>query len=429
MGPPRLARELDVGVEAELTRRQAITSFVYKSLAPPLEKACRLLLFFVAAPLLGATAFGLYQYASTVTTLLTGFTELGLGMWTTRALARSGGATGPILAMGMRLRVAAVAPYALLVLLVALTQGEPEARRAMLILGVAALASSFIDYFGAIFRGREDFRHEAMMNALRAVLMTGSALVGLYTTRSVRGLALGLAVGGAVTAVLSLVLVMGRHRGASSGAPATRAGARAVLREALPLWLSGLLATLYFRSDVVLVRYFAGDAEVGAYAAAYRIFEGTMLLPAAIMAVAFPRLARAGDARAGVTRLELRLVLSMLALGLVIGAALLLVDDQVVRRLLGATFERSAVSLRVLAWTIPVMFVSYATSHFVIARGRERAFVVVLGLLLVLNVTLNVALVPRLGGVGAAWSTLITELALILGSFVLLGRARSAPAR
>jgi O-antigen/teichoic acid export membrane protein len=426
VGAAGLARELDVGVEAELTRAQALASFFYKSLAAPLEKGCRLLVVFLAAPLLGVGAFGLYQFASTVTALLTGTTELGLGMWTTRALARDGAATGPVLATGLRLRLASAVPYIVLVAIAAATQAEPEARRAMLVLGVSALGSSFVDYFGAILRGREDFRVEAILNTLRAVLTTGSALAGLFVGRSVMGLALGLMVGALGSTALGLGMVTRRYGVALRGYVVGRERARAVFREALPLWLSGFLATLYFRSDIILVRYFSGDAEVGAYAASYRIFEATMLLPAAVMAVAFPRLARAGDSGQRPTRLEVQLVLTLLALGVLIGGALSLADDRLVRLLLGATFERSAASLRVLSWTVPALFVSFATSTFVIARGRERAFVGVLVVLLILNVGLNLVLVPRLGGTGAAWSTLVTEVAMILGCLPLMGSASKA---
>jgi O-antigen/teichoic acid export membrane protein len=428
MGAAELVGELDVRVAAELTRARDLASFFYRSLAAPLEKGARLVLVFVAAPLLGAAAFGSYQFAGTVTSVLASCTELGLGMRTTRALARSSGPASQVIATGLRLKAATAVPFALLVLVATLTERDAHAKEAMLALGGAALASSFVDYFGAVLRGREDFRHEAGMNALRAALTTGGALVGLFVSRSVLGLSLGLLVGATVSTGVGLALMMRRYDEGGHDRVARREEPSSVLREAIPLWVSGLLATLYFRSDIVIVRYFAGDAEVGAYAAAYRIFEGTMLVPAAIMAVVFPRLAREGDRGSEPSKLERKLVLLMLVLGLATLGVLLALDEPLVRLLLGKSFERSAASLRVLGYTVPVMFVSYAVSYFVIARGRERGFISVLGLMLVLNVALNLVLVPRLGGVGAAWSTLITEAALVVGACALIARRAGAAA-
>ena len=74
---------------------------------------------------------------------------------------------------------------------------------------------------------------------------------------------------------------------------------RAAAGEALPLWLATLFSLLYFKGDVVILKAFAGNAEVGAYSAAYKIFEGLMIVPSVVLAATFPPLARAkGDPRA-----------------------------------------------------------------------------------------------------------------------------------
>jgi O-antigen/teichoic acid export membrane protein len=68
------------------------------------------------------------------------------------------------------------------------------------------------------------------------------------------------------------------------------------------------------------------------------------------------------------------------------------------------------------------MFASYAVGDFVIARGREAWLVRVLGAMLALNVVLNLLMVPRMGGTGAAWSTLVTEVAFVACGIALLAR-------
>ena len=434
----RIARGLGVELPLSASLRRAAAGFLFKFLSSPLERACRLLVVLVAAPALGATDFGTYQFASTVTAMLAAGTELGLGTWTTRALAREPARAGAIMATGLWIRSAAALPYVFLLAAVVALQPRGDSRRAMLVFGAAAAANSLVDYFGAIMRGREDFRHEATVNAMRAVLTTLSALAALGVARSLLGLSLGMALGATLGAAFAGWFLFARYRelvAEGRAARPTRAVARAVVREAVPLWLSGLLAMLYFRSDIVFVRYFSGDAEVGAYAAAYRIFEATLVLPSAVMAVAFPRLVRARGAELGargatrrVTPLEIQLLALLLALGLVVAAGISLADDRIVGLLLGATFDRSIPSLRVLALTVPTMFVSFALCYFVIARGLERGFAKVLGAMLALNVGLNLTLVPRRGGVGAAWATLATELALIAacGALLVLSESRAA---
>jgi O-antigen/teichoic acid export membrane protein len=406
--------------------RRAAASVVFKLLSSPFEKACRLLIVLVTAPALGAAAFGTYQFAGAVGSLLSIGTELGLGTWTTRAIAREVQRAGPITALGLRLRLTSAVPYLLLLGSVGLSQPPGDARRAVLVLGMATLAGSFVDYFGAVLRGHEAFGREAAANAARAVLTTAGALGGLSLQHSLMGLAIGAALGALASAAVGWWLLRSRApsaQGRGEGPLLEGAAVRAALREAMPLWLAGLLSTLYFRCDVVLVRALSGDAEVGLYSAAYRVFEALLILPSAVMAVALPRLARAQDSPRW-TLLEARLAAGLTALGVLVSLPVYFARAAIVTLAFGPDFARAAASLRILALTVPACFLNFAVCQFLIARGRERAYLVLVSGMLVLNVSVNLVVVPRLGGPGAAWATLVTEAALALGCAVVLGAAR-----
>jgi O-antigen/teichoic acid export membrane protein len=389
-----------------------------------------LLIVVVAAPVFGAAVFGEYQFATTVAALVTTSTELGLGTWTTRALARDGGHTGSIVAAGMRLRLLTVVPCAVVLGIVALLQTPGEARRAVALLGVAALAGSFVDYFGAILRGLEDFRREAATNIARAVLTTAGALGGLLVARSLTGLATGLLGGALASFAFGWRILGGRSHDARP--ESSRRSPHIPVRALLPLWLAGLLSTLYFRCDIVLLRLFVSDAEIGNYGAAYRIFEALMLAPSTIMAVAFPRLARTGAAPHGWTRLEVQLLGLLAGLGGVVAAGLYTFSDPLVHVVFGADFARAAMLLRVLAFSAPPLFLNFALTFFLFARGRERDYLVIVAIMVVLNVALNLIAIPHLGSLGAAWATLATETALATASVIALAGRRASldgPAR
>ena len=90
---------------------------------------------------------------------------------------------------------------------------------------------------------------------------------------------------------------------------------RAAAGEALPLWLATLFSLLYFKGDVVILKAFAGNAEVGAYSAAYKIFEGLMIVPSVVLAATFPPLARAKGDPERQRRWEVALAALLLRLG------------------------------------------------------------------------------------------------------------------
>jgi O-antigen/teichoic acid export membrane protein len=410
--------------------RGALRDLSLKAVSLGLERGCRFVVVVACARALGEATFGRFVFASTVTNLLAFGTDLGLGLWTTRALAREGADADRIVRVGLALRSVAAVPYGLAVAAIASLAAEGEARTAVVLLGVAALASAYVDHFGAVLRGHERFADEARLNTSRALLTTAAGLVLLGVGRSLAGLCAGLAAASVGSFSYGLSTMVRLHPRAlrSAGVTIDRALARTSLEQSLPLWFAGLLSLLYFRVDTLFLHSMAGDAELGAYGAAYKLFEGSMIAPSVVLAVAFPRLARAhGDSRTQ-RRIERRLVSALLAMGLVVAAACLAYGAPIVR-VFGRDFGRAIDSLRVLALGLPLLYLNYGLTHFLVARDRGRVTTWLALMMLGLNVGLDVALIPIYRGPGAAWATVLSEVALTAGCVAALLRSQRLGAR
>jgi O-antigen/teichoic acid export membrane protein len=410
--------------------RDALRNLSIKALSLGLERACRLVVVVACAPVLGTTAFGRFVFASTVTALLALGTDLGLGVWTTRVLARGRSDGDRIVRVGLALRSLAAIPYGVAIAVIAGFADPGEARAAMLLLGVAALVNAFLDHFGAIFRGYERFADEARLNASRALLTAAAGLATLTAHRSLAGLCAGLAAANlaslAYGAISLFRLRLLRRR--SEPANLDRTLAKAALKESLPIWVAGLLSLLYFKVDTLFVRSMAGEAELGSYGAAYKLFEGAMIVPAVVLAVTFPRLARAHGQPPLQRRLEWQVGALLLGLGLAAGAVCFFGRAPLVGILFGAAFARAQASLRVLALGLPLVFLNYGLTHFLLARDRGRVTTWLSLMMLIVTVALDLALIPGRGGAGAAWATVLAEVALTACCLAAL-RQETGPAR
>jgi O-antigen/teichoic acid export membrane protein len=411
------------------TLRDALRNLSLKALSLGLERGGRLLVTVAAAGVLGQAPFGRFVFASTVTAMLALGTDLGLGIWTTRALARTRSGGEEVVRLGVTLRALAALPYVFAIAVAALVAARGEARSAIEWLGVAALLNAFADHFGAILRGYERFADEARLNAVRAVLTTAVGLAVLAVERSLPALCTGLAaasVGGFVYGVATLRRIAPPAKQTPPAAiDWTRA--RAALRQSLPIWLAGLVSLAYFKVDTLFLHGMAGDAALGAYGAAYKLFEGALLLPAVVLAVTFPQLARAHGDPPAQRRLERQLGTSLLGLGLLVGATLFLGRALLVETIFGVGFRSAEGSLAVLAIGLPVLYVNFGLTHFLVARNLERVTTRLSLMMLALNLALDATLIPRGGGPGAAWATILSELAL---TACCLGALRAAaPAR
>jgi O-antigen/teichoic acid export membrane protein len=204
-----------------------------------------------------------------------------------------------------------------------------------------------------------------------------------------------------------------------------------LLRRSAPFYGSAIAAFLYQRVDILLLGALAGVAAAGEYAAAYRILDGILLLPAAAV-VAFLPSWTARRRTAGASGGAGAVVVLLVCIGVLAGVGLLLAREFLVDLLFGDEYRSSARILGILALSVPIFYANIALVWIAYTRGKERR-VAVLGLLaLISNVALNIVLIRELSGVGAAVATVLTEAVICAGYAVTLGvhrrenRARAA---
>jgi O-antigen/teichoic acid export membrane protein len=421
MGPDRAPR---------LRLGDALRNLLFKALSLGLERGGRMLVAVAAASTLGRAPFGRFVFASTVTAMLAQGTDLGLSLWTTRTLARGRGGSEEVVRLGLALRALAAVPYGFAVAGAAVVASRGEGRAAVAWLGVAALLDAFADHFGAVLRGYERFADEARLTAMRAVLVTGGGLAALGVDRSLTALCAVMAAAGLGGFAYGLVTLLRIHASGSGGAPLDWTRCRVALRQSLPIWFTGLVSLVYFKIDTLFLHAMAGDAELGLYGAAYKLFEGARLLPAVLLAVIFAQLARAHGDPPLQRRLERQVAASLLGLGLLVGTLGFLFRTPLVETVFGAGFHRAGDSLAVLALGLPVLYLNAGLTHFLVARNMERVTTWLSLLMLALNVGLDVTLIPHEGGAGAALATVLSELVLTascLGALWMGDRRRRRP--
>jgi O-antigen/teichoic acid export membrane protein len=77
----------------------------------------------------------------------------------------------------------------------------------------------------------------------------------------------------------------------------------------------------------------------------------------------------------------------------------------------GATYAAAALPLQVLIWSIPLLWMRNVFQAALIAAGREDRVLHMTAAVAALALVLNLILVPLLGAVGAAVTTVVAELA------------------
>jgi O-antigen/teichoic acid export membrane protein len=250
-----------------------------------------------------------------------------------------------------------------------------------------------------------------------AVAATGGGLVPL---------ALAFLLSAIATTVLQVVLGL---RAGGAKVIGSRHLWRPLARIGLPLATAGVLVLAYARIDQILVLELVGAREAGLYAVVYRILEQAHFLPLTVSMTLLPLVSAAHPSEPARVRELLQTtadylaLVSLPALGVALAAS-----GPAIELLFGSEFAAAAPALPVLMGAFVLICFGYLSGNMVVVLGLQRRFLRYAVLGLVVNVGLNLVLLPRYGFMAAAWTTLGTELLVVgLAWRAVLGELRFRP--
>lgn len=181
----------------------------------------------------------------------------------------------------------------------------------------------------------------------------------------------------------------------------------ALLRDSWPLIFAGIAVAIYMQIDQVMIKQMMDSQSVGEYAVAVRVAEAWNFIPMVLCSSLFPAIANAKlqSERLYLDRLQ-QLYDLMIWVALPISFALTFSADYLVAFLFGAEFAKSGEVLSLYVWVSVVIFLGVASSQYLTAENLLRLSFYRTACGAILNVILNLLLIPDYGIEGAAIATL-----------------------
>ncbi len=187
--------------------------------------------------------------------------------------------------------------------------------------------------------------------------------------------------------------------------------ARTMLTDALPLVISGFAFFIYTRMDLIMLGRIAGENDVGNYSAALRIGEAIGFIPLAFITVGFPKWVRLfGKDRQAYERNILIDFRRIVVISLVISSIVSLSAQSICQFLYGDRFDDASDILVVSAWISALSVWGFASSRLIIIEGNANLIVYRNLAGIAVNFVGNAILIPILGAVGSALSTVTAYL-------------------
>lgn len=384
-------------------------------------------LIIYVARVLGAAGYGIFSYAVSLAGFFSLFSDIGVSGILTRQGARDPKTLPEYLAtsLGIKVGLLAIATAAILTLAPSFAGNVPEA------LALLPLAAALVIFDGlrelafAVTRSQEKMQTEAGISVITNLAITVLGIGAIFFRATPLALMAGYTLGSLCGTAASYWLVRDSFKNPFKYF--RKDLVRPIIMEGLPFGLMGMLGTLMLNIDTLMVGWLtaAGDAArtLGIYAAAQRPVQVLYIIPAILGTAFFPALARlaGGDKDRFRKILENALSFSfLLAIPLVVGG--LILGQKLILLLFGAEFISGTPTFMVLLFTLLVVFPGNFVANAVFAYDSQKSFLLYLASGLVVNVTLDLILIPPLGIFGSALATLAAQT---LANLIIWRKLRS----
>lgn len=364
------------------------------------------------AKFLGPHDFGDLSFATAFTAIIAAVGTLGLDSFIIREILDQPGKRDEILGTSfwMRLGVSLfLVPLSVLIYIIFRSFAEQQGTELTLVITFCASALLFkafniIDsYFQSQVRSKSVVQVQNVCLILSSLVKISFVLLKLPLAY----FAFALVIDGLMLAT-GLVIIYHRENLHVSNWVFSTIRAKSLLSKSWPLILSAVMVTLYMQIDVLMLKYFAGSREAGIYSSAAKISESWYFIPVAIVTSVFPAIihARKTDPPRYQKRLQ-NLYDLLVIISLPVALIVSLGADSLIQVIYGDRFEGAGIMLSVHIWSAIFVFLGSASGQYLLAEGFTMISFYRTAVGAIVNILLNIWLIPLYGGLGASIATFI----------------------
>ena len=363
---------------------------------------------------LGPDDYGILGYARSFVGIFMAFSTLGINSILVRELVKNPERKNTLMGTTFLLQtMGSVLLMSFLILGIYLSKNDGLVNKVVIILGMATFFQSFniVDqYFQSIVKSRM-----VVIANVMSLVVSGGLKIAMILTGAPLMAFVWIILLESVVLALSLILFYTRSSDSLFKWKFSTQTAKELLKDSWPLILSGIVVSIYMKIDQVMIKELMDNNSVGQYAAAVRLSEAWYFIPVAICSSLFPAIVNAKKVSEELYyhRIQ-RLYDLMVWISVAIALPMTFLSDWIVNILYGAKFNLSGTVLSIHIWAGVFVFLGVSRGGWIINENYQRYTAMYLAVGMVVNVILNLIMIPRLGIFGAAYATLISQSVSVL---------------
>jgi O-antigen/teichoic acid export membrane protein len=179
---------------------------------------------------------------------------------------------------------------------------------------------------------------------------------------------------------------------------------------ASPFFVANVLGIIYHRIDILMLALMKGEEIVGYYSAGYKLYEALLFIPASVGTVFFPRLVQLiRDNHINIAvRSSSTILYYLMIIVIPICIGITIFAKEIVQLFFGNAFVLTSLSLRIIIWGLLIHSFNNILGRIIYAIDQEKFFIKISLASMLVNVILNLILIPKYSLYGASVATIVS---------------------
>ncbi len=382
----------------------------------------QLILVVYLARYLGDANFGKYCFVTAFSMLFLILSDIGLSVLMIREIARDTTKAGKYL-VNISIIKLILSSFTIILVVTAVNfmPYPPDTIWAICIVAVTTFFTSFTSSFRSIFRAFERMEYELISKIAERIFIFISVLPVLYLGYGLIEVVLAMLISQVFIFIFTLILLIKKLTRPTLLFDLSLC--KSLIKEGFPFALASVFSVIYFQTDTVMLSMMKGDAVVGWYNAAYRLVMALPFISTAFVGALYPMLSKYSTS----SRDKLIIVYEksfkfLLMLSIPIGIGTSLLADKIIIFLYGQDFVNSILALQILVWVASVLMIYSIVGYVLASINRQPVDTRTTCISALLNVGLNLLLIPAYSYAGAAITSVLSLVFLLTLEFIYLQR-------
>ena len=375
---------------------------------------CGFIWTILMARYLGVEKYGIFGFATSFTAILAIIVDLGISTHIVRHIATDYDSAPKYLGNAIPLKVLFSIACTIITLIALILMNVDElVIKVTLLFTLEMIIKSYVNLFNGSFQAFEEGKYQGIGNTILHLILLIFILIAIFTDLGLYGIAVSYILANAIALVYEYLMIT-RHV-TKPKYELDKEFCKRITLLSIPFAVTGLLYTIYYSIDIVMLTNMIGNHATGIYNATYKLISVLTLFYSVYTAVIFPVMSKYFKNDESLLLISFEKSIKYLMLVIIpLAVATVFYSSDVMHLIYGQSYKGGASVLSILIWTVCLLFISGACNALLNASHMEVSVTKIYATAAVFNVVMNFFMIPHFSYDGAAITTVLSDILIVV---------------